>query len=131
MTTDVAVPAIPKAARIAGYVVSLAPSAMLLMSGVMKFSKSDQLVEGFNHLGWKPEAAMALGIVELVSLALYWIPQTAVLGAVLLTGYLGGAIASHARLGEPFIAPAVLGVLVWGGLYLRDRKIRDLLPWRK
>jgi hypothetical protein len=61
---------------------------------------------------------------------IYVIPRTAVLGAILLTGYLGGATATHVRLGEPFFVPIVLGVLVWGGLYLRDDRVRSLVPWR-
>ena len=131
MSADAATHSVSKTARIVGYVLSAAPSAMLLLSGFMKFSGSEQAVEGFNHLGWKPEAATALGVVELLSLALYWIPQTAVLGAVLLTGYLGGAIATHARLGEPFLVPAIFGVLISGDLYRRERRIRDLLPLRR
>lgn len=71
MSTEPSPASVSKAARWGGYALSAAPSAMLLMSGVMKFSKSEQMVEGFNHLGWKPELATALGIVELVSLALY------------------------------------------------------------
>jgi hypothetical protein len=64
----------------------------------------------------------------LLSVVCYLIPRTAVLGAVLLTGYLGGAIATHARLGEPFVAPIILGVVVWAGLWLRDPRLRALLP---
>ena len=73
-----------------------------------------------------------LGIVEVGCTLVYLIPRTAVLGAILLTGYLGGAVATHARLLEvQFLAPMVLGVLVWGGLYLRDARVRALIPFRK
>jgi hypothetical protein len=74
---------------------------------------------------------LALGIVELGSVIIYLIPQTAVLGAILLTGYLGGATATHLRIGEPYYAAVLLGVLVWGGLFLREERLRLLIPLRK
>ena len=118
----------------AGRVVSALPVLMLLMSGVMKFVKPEPVVEGFVHLGWDESLALALGIVEIGCTVIYVIPRTAVLGAILLTGYLGGAIATHVRIGDPFFPnvfmPIVLGVLVWGGLYLRDARLRALLPLR-
>ena len=73
---------------------------------------------------------MAIGITELVCTILYVIPQTAVLGAILLTGYLGGAVVTHVRMGEPFILPALFGVVLWLGLYLRDPRLRVLIPFR-
>jgi hypothetical protein len=73
---------------------------------------------------------LGLGILELICAVIYVIPRTSMLGAILLTGYLGGAIATHVRVGEQFIMPAVLGVLIWGGLYLRDYRLRALLPLR-
>jgi hypothetical protein len=75
--------------------------------------------------------ALALGIVELTATLLYSIPRTSVLGAILLTGYLGGAIATHVRIEEPIYAQAGIGVLVWLGLFLRDARIRELIPLRK
>jgi hypothetical protein len=102
---------------------------MLLMSGVMKLMKHPKVIEGFQD--WPANVAVPIGIVELVSTALYLIPQTAVLGAVLLTGYLGGATATHVRLGESVLFPVGMGVLVWLGLFLRDARVRQLLPWRK
>lgn len=74
--------------------------------------------------------ATPLGIVELVCAALYLLPRTAVLGAILLTGYMGGTIITHLRLGEPFYMQAGIGVLFWLGLYLRDARLRELAPWR-
>jgi hypothetical protein len=74
----------------------------------MKLMHPPSLDEGFKHLGWPVTAALGLGVVELLSVVCYLIPRTAVLGAVLLTGYLGGVIATHARLGEPVIAPIIL-----------------------
>jgi hypothetical protein len=70
-------------------------------------------------------------VLELFCAAVYVVPRTAVLGAVLLTGYLGGAVATHVRVGDAFIVPLLLGVLVWAGLYLRDERVRALLPLRK
>jgi hypothetical protein len=71
-----------------------------------------------------------IGLLELLCAVLYLVPQTALLGAVLLTGYLGGAVATHLRIGEPFVLPLVLGVLIWAGLWLRDPRLRGLLPLR-
>jgi len=114
-----------------GWIVSVLPVLMLLMSGVMKLLKPAAVVEGFNQLGWPENLALALGILELSCTALYVVPRTAVLGAILLTGYLGGAVATHVRIGDPsFYGPIILGVLVWLGLYLRDYRLRALLPLR-
>lgn len=115
----------------AGRVVSALPVLMLTMSGIMKFVLPPVAVKGFADLGWPASVAFALGIAELGSTIIYAIPQTAVLGAILLTGYLGGAIATHVRIGESFTIPAVLGVLVWLGLFLRDARVRALIPLRK
>jgi uncharacterized protein YndB with AHSA1/START domain len=115
----------------AGRVVSALPVLMLVFSAVMKLVKPPQLAEGFAHLGWPDDLALGLGILELACTVLYVIPRTSVLGAVLLTGYLGGATATHVRVGEPSWLPVVFGVLVWGGLYLRDARLRALLPLRR
>ena len=114
-----------------GCIISALPVLMLSMSAMMKFRMTPDIEEGFQKLGWSPSSALYLGITEVVCTVLDCIPQTAVLGAILLTGYLGGAIATHARLPEQFIAPVVLGVLVWLGIYLRDARLRAILPFRK
>ena len=114
----------------AGYVMSALPVLMLLMSAVMKFAKPAVVVEGFSLLGYPESLALGLGIVELLCTIAYAIPRTSVLGAILLTGYLGGATATHVRIGDPFFIPIILGVLVWGGLYLRDKRLWALLPLR-
>jgi DoxX-like family len=115
----------------AGRVISALPVLVLLLSAVMKFAKPAAVVEGFTHLGWPERYALGLGIVEIGCAVVYLIPRTAVLGAILLTGYLGGATATHVRIGDPmFISPAILGVLVWGGLFLRDDRLRALIPFR-
>ena len=103
---------------------------MLLMSGAMKLVKPEPVMEGLTKLGLHESKAIGLGILELVCGVIYAIPRTSVLGAILLTGYLGGATATHVRLDDPFFAPILVGVLVWGGLYLRDARLRTLLPWR-
>jgi len=109
---------------------SALPVLVLLMSAVMKFVQPPAVVEGFKHLGMPESLGIGLGILELLCTVLYVIPRTAVLGAILLTGYLGGAIVSHLRGGDAFIGPFIFGVLVWGGLYLRDRRLRALIPLR-
>ncbi len=123
-------PAAGKAAKIIGWVLAVLPSLMLLFSGVMKLAKPPGLAEGFAHLGWPDRLALHLGIVEIVSTLIYLFPKTAVLGAVLLTGYLGGAMATHIRLGEPWYAQFGLGVVIWFSLFLRDVRLRQLLPFR-
>jgi uncharacterized membrane protein YphA (DoxX/SURF4 family) len=119
-----------KKARIAGWIIGILPVLMLLMSAVMKFIPNKQLQDGFTHLGWPLNLAFGLGIVELTCTILYLVPRTAVLGAILLTGYLGGAIASIVRVGDAFIPALVMGILLWGGLFLRDPRLRDLIPIR-
>jgi DoxX-like family len=113
-----------------GRVISALPVLGLIMSAAMKFTNSPDIVKGFEHLGWPLKLAMPLGVLELTCTALYAIPQTSVLGAILLTGYLGGATATHVRVGDNFAAPIILGVLVWLGLFLRDPRLRALLPLR-
>jgi hypothetical protein len=114
-----------------GRVISGLVVAMMTMSGVMKFTGSKELVEGFAHLGWPDKLAIAIGITELASTLVYAIPQTSVIGAILLTGYMGGAIATHVRIGEPVMVQAGIGVAIWLGLFLRDARVRALIPWRK
>lgn len=130
MSASPAAPSSPKWMFWTGWVVSILPALGLLFSAVMKFTNSPDLVKGMGHLGWDPKLAMPLGITELTCTILYLIPQTSVLGAVLLTGYMGGAIATHVRIGEGFIPHVIIGVLIWLGLFLRDARIRALLPWR-
>jgi hypothetical protein len=130
MTDDAAAPAIPQWMTWVGWIVSLLPAGMLLFSASGKLMNVSALDEGFKHIGWPREVAFALGVVELASTVLYLIPQTAVLGAILITGYLGGAIATHVRIHEAFVFQAILGVLAWLGLYLREPRLRALIPWR-
>jgi uncharacterized membrane protein YphA (DoxX/SURF4 family) len=114
-----------------GRVVRALPVVMLLMSAIMKFAKPPPAVEGFAHLGLPLTLAVGLGILELACTAIYVIPRTAVLGAILLTGYLGGAVLAHLRVGDPFIGPMIFGVLVWAGLFLREPRLGALIPLRR
>ena len=111
-----------------GWLLSALPSLMLLFSGSMKWINPQMLAPG----GYPEYLALILGIVEIGSTLIYLFPRTAVLGAILLTGYLGGAIATHARVQEmQFLVPLVFGVFIWGGLFLRDPQVRALIPVRK
>src|SRR5438132_3173909 len=116
-----------------GRVISALPVLMLVFSGTMKLVKPHQVVEGFNHLGWPDRLALGLGVVEIACAVIYVIPRTFILGAILMTGYLGGATATHVRIGESgnAVVPVILGVLAWLGLYLRDPRLRALVPLRK
>jgi sorbitol-specific phosphotransferase system component IIC len=113
-----------------GRVISGVVVLMLTFSAVMKFTGSAQVTEEFTRLGW-PSIATGLGILEIACTIVYAIPQTAVLGAILLTGYLGGATATHVRIDDPFVGPVIGGVLVWLGIFLRDARLRELVPLRK
>jgi hypothetical protein len=104
----------------------------MAVSASMKFAQPPQVLEMFTgKFGYHQEVLVVLGVVELLCALLYAIPRTAVLGAVLLTGYLGGAVATHVRVADVFVIPLFLGVIAWGGLYFRDERVRDLLPFRK
>ncbi len=114
-----------------GRIISALIVLMMVMSGAMKIAKPPSLAEGFAKLGYPESLALGIGIAEIVSAIIYAIPRTAVLGAILLTGYLGGATATNVRVEDPmFILPVVVGILVWLGLFLRDGRIRALLPLR-
>jgi hypothetical protein len=117
-----------------GRIISALPILFLLMDSIMKFAKPAVVVDTTVKLGYSETVIIPLGIILLTCTVLYIIPRTAVLGAILLTGYLGGAVATHVRVGEgwfPISFPIILGVLIWGGLWLRDAKTRALVPVRK
>lgn len=136
MPTDTQTAAASNRGLLVGRIMSGLIIAFLAFDGVFKFVKPAPapVVETFARLGWSLSLAPVLGIVLLVSAALYAIPKTSVLGAILLTGYLGGAIATHLRVGDPLFShvlfPTYMGVLLWGGLYLRDKRLRALIPLR-
>jgi len=136
MPSDTQTAPVSKKGLLAGRIMSGLVIAFLAVDVVIKFVKPAPapVVETFAHLGWSLSLAPVLGIVLLVSTALYVIPNTSALGAILLTGYLGGAVATHLRVGDPLFShilfPTYLGVLLWSGLYLREERLRALIPLR-
>jgi len=124
-------PANPPALVWTGRVISALPVLGLFASAFFKFVPPPGMEENLKDLGWPMKYMLVLGITEVLCAIIYAVPQTSVLGAILVTGYLGGAIATHARIGEQFIPPLALGVLVWLGLFLRDARLRALLPLRQ
>jgi hypothetical protein len=114
-----------------GRVLSAIPVLMLLLSASLKFAHPASATDMFvNQLGYHLETLLPLGILEVACVLVYLVPQTAVLGAILVTGYLGGAIATHVRVGQAFAIPLLLGVSAWVGLYLRDARMQALIPLR-
>ena len=118
----------PRSARWAGRIVSALVVAFLLFDAGIKVMMLEPAVEGSVQLGYPEATVFGIGLALLVSTALYAVPRTAFLGAILLTGYLGGAVATQVRVEDPwFLFPAFIGVLVWGGLFLRDERVRALI----
>lgn len=119
---------VSKAARWTSHVLAAVPVFMLLMSGVMKVMQTAEVVKGF--AAWPAGSAVTIGLVELACTIIYLVPRTAVLGAILLAGYLGGAVAVTVQMGggAGWLMPALFGVLLWGGLWLRDPRLRALIP---
>jgi hypothetical protein len=109
------------------------PALFLLVDGGMKLFKPVVVVEASAQLGYPESTLVGIGLALLVSTLLYLLSRTAILGAVLLTGYLGGAVATHVRVGGPafnVVFPVIFGSLLWGSLWLRDRRLQELLPLR-
>ena len=118
-----------------GRIVSWVITALLLLDAVMKVLQVPQVMEGTMKVGFPAGTVRPIGIILLVCLICYVIPRTSVLGAILLTGYLGGAVATNVRISTPLfsytLVPLYVGVLVWGGLFLREERLRALIPLRK
>ncbi len=116
-----------------GRVLSAIPFLMMLLSAAMKIIRNAQTVAMWTGpFGYPEGELMVIGIIEALCAVLYVIPRTAVVGAILVTGYLGGAVATHTRIGDPsLIGPLIFGVMAWAGLYLREPRLRPLLPLRK
>ena len=114
-----------------GRVLSVLVSLMFLMSAAMKLKGGPELAEGMAHLGLPSSMVVPLAILELTCVVIYLIPMTSVLGAILLAGYVGGAICTHWRVGDPVIVQIVLGIVVWLGLYLREDRLKALIPLRR
>ena len=113
------------------WVLSVLPCLMLAMSAFFKFHGGPDLEKGFAHLGIPASMMLPLGIIEIVCAILYLIPATSVAGAILLTGFMGGAICSHWRVGDPFWVQIVIAIVLWLALWLRDDRLKALLPLTK
>lgn len=115
-------------ARIMGWLVIL----FMLMDSIFKFIQPEEVVQGTLELGYAEHHIAIIGALGLLSVLLYTFPRTSILGAVLLTGYWGGAIATHLRLDNPLFShilfPVFLAILAWGAIWLRDERIRNLIP---
>lgn len=122
--------------RLTSYVMSGLVVAFMMVDGAMKLVPFDLVIQSTAALGYPPSIAFArgLGVVGLICTVLYALPRTAVLGAILLTAYMGGTVATHLRVGNPLFTHVLFGpylaMLAWGGLYLRDKHVRALLPRR-
>ena len=114
-----------------GRVISMLVALVFLLSGVMKVKGGPELKEGLAHLGLPESIVIPLAIIELACVALYLIPATSVLGAILLTGFMGGAILTHWRVGDPVFIQIAIGLLLWLGLYLREARLKALIPLRQ
>src|SRR5579884_2113839 len=122
---------VSKAALWSGRVMSALPVLLVLFGSVMKLMKTPAVIEGFVRAGLPERLIIPVGAIELACVIVYAIPQTAVLGAILMTGLLGGATLTEVRIGDPtWPLPVVLGMLAWGGLFLRDLRVRELIPVR-
>jgi hypothetical protein len=110
-------------------------TAFMLLDAVMKFFAPKPVADAFVRTGWPIDLSVTLGVILLTSTILYFIPRTAILGAILLTGYLGGAVATNLRLHNPWFSntlfPVYFGILLWGSLWLRDPRIQELIPLRR
>lgn len=119
----------------AGRVLTALPVLFLAFDGITKLMNVAPVREAMTQLGYPATLTATIGVVLLTCLALYVAPPTAVLGAVLLTGYLGGAVATHVRVGNPLLThtlfPVYVALMLWGGLALRDPRVRALLPLRR
>lgn len=133
MRSDYSYSSVSTGALWTGRVLSTLAALFLLMDGIMKLFKPDFVVKATVEMGFSESVILPLGVTLTVCTLLYLIPQTAILGAILLTGYLGGAVATHVHAGHgafQTLFPVIFGALIWGGLVLRDRRLRSLVFWR-
>ncbi len=123
---------VSKTKRWTSYIMSALVILFMLMDSIMKFVKPPEVIEGTLDLGFTEQHLPVIGTLGLISTLLYVFPRTSILGAILLTGYFGGAVATHLRLNNPLFTHTLFtvyfGVLIWGGLWLRNSKLRELLP---
>ena len=120
---------------VVSYVLTAFVALFLTFDTVLKVLQLAPAVQGTAQLGYPPDRVLTIGLIELVCLVLALVPRTSVLGTLLMTGYLGGAIATHVRVGNPLFThvlfPVYVALLLWGGLYLREPRLRELLPLRR
>ncbi|MCU1265761.1 MAG: hypothetical protein JWM21_2079 [Acidobacteria bacterium] len=134
MQADIQTAPLSRKAIWAGRVISALPALFLLVDGVMKLVKPAPVIKATIDLGYPESVILPLGIVLTACVVLYLVPTTSVLGAILLTGYLGGAVATHVRVEAglfPVLFPVIFGALIWGGLWLRDGQLRAIIPLRR
>ena len=113
-----------------GRVISGLVSFLFAMSAFMKLKGGTEVIQGMAHLGLPESLIVPLGILEISCVVIYAIPATSVVGAILLTGYIGGAICTHLRVGDPFFMQIAIGIFIWLGLYLREDRLKGLIPLR-
>ncbi|HEU0104908.1 MAG TPA: DoxX family protein [Vicinamibacteria bacterium] len=114
-----------------GWGLSIMASLLFLFSAFLKFKGGPDIDQAMTHLGLPASMVLPLGILELTCTVIYLIPATAVLGAILLAGYVGGTIVTCWRVGDPFIINIALGLVVWLGIYLREPRLKELIPLRR
>lgn len=115
----------------AGRVISFLASLLFLFSAFMKLKGGPDLSKGMAHIGFPESLVVPLAILEIACVVIYLIPATSVLGAILLTGYIGGAICTHLRVGDPYFIQIGLGIFVWLGIYLQENRLKNLIPLRR
>lgn len=125
----------PKAMRWTGYALTGLSTAFMLFDSIIKIPPLQVVTDTMAQLGYLAHLARPIGVIELVLIVLYVFPRTAVLAAILLTAVMGGAIASHMRLGDPLFSHTLFGVylgaMIWGGVWFRDARLRSLVPFRR
>ena len=114
-----------------GRVITVLVSLLFLFSAAMKFMGGAEVKEGMAHLGLPESMIIPLGILEAACTVIYLIPATSVLGAILLAGYMGGAICTHWRVGDPFLGQIAIALVIWLAIYLREPRLKALIPLRK
>lgn len=122
-----------KPLTIVGWVITIGVAGMLAMSAIVKFVQPESAVEMFEHLGFTSDQMKMIGALELACVLVYLMPWTAPIGAILITGYLGGAIATHVNVEDnaDIVMPIILAVAAWIALFLRDARVRGLVSWRR
>ena len=130
MQSDTQTAPVSKTMLWAGRILSALPVLLFVFTGMFGLLNPAAAMQGFAHYGYLDGAMLRITVVEIACAIVYAIPRTSILGAILMTGYLGGATATHVRVGEPFFLPVIVGIVVWAGLFCRDARVRALLPLR-